>query len=606
MSVTRGIRTLGVWCPDWPVVAAGVEPGVPAAVVHANRVVACSGAARAEGVRRGLRRREAQARCPELVVLEHDPGRDARAFEPVVAAVEAAVCPRVEIVRPGVCAFATRGPSRYFGGDEELAATVAGVAGAAVAGVLRVGTGGRDGTGPVSPAPGGGAGTTLRAPVDGAGIRRTPGDPPGPLPRSAGGGAGSLLPAAGSLPPGPGSLPLSAGDRAGRGDGADGRRPLLAEVGCRVGVADGRFAALLAARRAVVVPPGESRAFLAPFPVAVLDRPELADLLVRLGVPTLGALAALPPVQVLARFGPEGAVAHGLARGLDDRPLAARTPPPDLAAQAELDPPAERVDTAAFVAKSLADQLHADLARRGLACTRIVIEAETDHGELLTRVWRHDGALTAGGIAERVRWQLDGWLDAGASARPTAGISLLRLVPDEVRPDDGAQGGFWGGTTLNDERAGRALARVQGMLGPEAVVTAVVGGGRGPAERVRLVPWGDARASSPRERGERPPWPGNVPPPAPAVVHPEPLPTEVVDAAGRPVAVAGRGLVSAPPARLGAEEVVAWAGPWPVDERWWDPPAHRRRARMQLLTAAGTAHLVAVEGGRWWVEATYD
>src|SRR5439155_11143708 len=50
--------------------------------------------------------------------------RDARAFEPVVAAVET-LCPRVEVIRPGVCAFATRGPSRYFGGDEAVARLVA-------------------------------------------------------------------------------------------------------------------------------------------------------------------------------------------------------------------------------------------------------------------------------------------------------------------------------------------------------------------------------------------------------------------------------------------------------------------------------------------------
>ena len=84
-----------LWCPDWPVLAAALVDGVdahrPVAVLHANRVVVCSPAARAEGVRRGLRKREAQARCPHLVVVEHDPGRDARAFEPVVAAVEARV-----------------------------------------------------------------------------------------------------------------------------------------------------------------------------------------------------------------------------------------------------------------------------------------------------------------------------------------------------------------------------------------------------------------------------------------------------------------------------------------------------------------------------------
>ncbi|MBV8691591.1 MAG: DNA polymerase Y family protein, partial [Actinobacteria bacterium] len=117
-------RTLVVWCPDWPVTAAGIDAETPAAVVFANRVVACSAGARGEGVKRGLRRREAQGRCPELVIIEHDPGRDARAFEPVVAAVES-LTPRVEIVRPGLCALATRGPSRYFGGDHALARLMA-------------------------------------------------------------------------------------------------------------------------------------------------------------------------------------------------------------------------------------------------------------------------------------------------------------------------------------------------------------------------------------------------------------------------------------------------------------------------------------------------
>src|SRR5436305_2586460 len=116
-------RTLVVWCPDWPVTAAGFDPDDPVAVLFANRVVACSAAARAGGVRRGLRRRQAEARCAGLVVTQHDPDGDARAFEPVVAAVES-FCPRLEIVRPGVCAVATLGPSRYFGGDEALAAKV--------------------------------------------------------------------------------------------------------------------------------------------------------------------------------------------------------------------------------------------------------------------------------------------------------------------------------------------------------------------------------------------------------------------------------------------------------------------------------------------------
>jgi protein ImuB len=52
--------------------------------------------------------------------------------------------------------------------------------------------------------------------------------------------------------------------------------------------------------------------------------------------------------------------------------------------------------------------------------------------------------------------------------------------------------------------------------------------------------------------------------------------------------------------------IVAWAGPWPCEERWWDPGGHRRRARIQVVTAGDVAHLLVVESGRWAVEATYD
>ncbi len=78
MSAGSTSRVLAIWCMDWPAVAAaaaaGLPPTAPVAVTLANRVIACSASARAAGVRRGLRRREAQARCPQLHVVTADPG----------------------------------------------------------------------------------------------------------------------------------------------------------------------------------------------------------------------------------------------------------------------------------------------------------------------------------------------------------------------------------------------------------------------------------------------------------------------------------------------------------------------------------------------------
>ena len=105
-----------------------------------------------------------------------------------------------------------------------------------------------------------------------------------------------------------------------------------------------------------------------------------------------------------------------------------------------------------------------------------------------------------------------------------------------------------------------------------------------------------------------------MPDPAPATVHDPPLPAEVVDAAGRPVRVSGRGEVSAPPAtvpgrparRPGPGRRGGLGGPVALRRALVGLRGHRRRARLQVTTAGGVAYLLAVEAGRWSVEATYD
>jgi protein ImuB len=154
-----------------------------------------------------------------------------------------------------------------------------------------------------------------------------------------------------------------------------------------------------------------------------------------------------------------------------------------------------------------------------------------------------------------------------------------------------------------------------GLLGPDAVTVPEWRGGRDPAAAVVTVRAATVDMNE-RERRVTPPpgtgpWPGRLPAPSPASVLAAPLPADVVDATGQVVSVNGRNLVSAPPARLAVaggpgRAVVAWAGPWPADERWWDPVSHRRRARFQLVTDDGAAHLTVLEAGRWWVEAAYE
>src|SRR5258707_12529368 len=97
---------------------------------------------------------------------------------------------------------------------------------------------------------------------------------------------------------------------------------------------------------------------------------------------------------------------------------------------------------AAFAAKALAERLHERLAGHGLAATRLGIEAHTAAGEELHRVWRHDGLLDAAPLADRARWQLDGWLTgtgrtSALSGRLSGGGSGEQSEPGQGRGFNG-------------------------------------------------------------------------------------------------------------------------------------------------------------------------
>ena len=579
-------RLLVVWCPDWPVLAtarSGEDEHRAVAVAAAGRVLACSEPARAAGVRRGQRLRLAQRLCPGLELRERDEEAEANRFEPVVAAVEAFTS-RVEVLRPGLCAIPVKGPSRYFGGEEALTAQVHEAVSAALA-----------------------QGWAAAAPVPEPVLEAVPvpehGPEDGEEREERGRGGLRIVREADAVP------------RAAAPSPPPSVRSSAMPPRSRIGVADGLFAAVLAARAGVLVPAGRTAEFLAPYPVAALGDEELAELLVRLGIPTVGAFAALPGAAVADRFGPTGTAAHRLARGRQERPPAPRPEGLDLSAEQLFDPPELLAEPLVFVARALAEQLHTRLGSVGLTCQRVAVEVVCADGRTVSRLWRHDGGLSATALAERVRWQLQAWqgsgtFDAGPSGgadhADTVGFTALRLVPDGLIPDEGRQLALWGQAVI-DDRVERAVARVQAVLGHAGLRRIEPAGGRGPQEQAVRVPWG--------EPYERPapadvPWPGRIQDPSPPVVPRRPLPVIVLDAAGQPVSVDGRAEVSADPAWIALEgrelAVIGWTGPWPSVEYWWDPGLYRRRARFQVAVSDGRALLLTVEAGQWFVEAAYD
>lgn len=542
------MRTMVLWCPDWSVTAALLErvdtlpddaprPDVvaPAVVLANNVVTVCNAAARAEGVRRGHRRRDAQARCPEVVLLDANLDRDARWFEPVLAAVEA-VRPGVAPLRPGL--LAVPAPGRYF---------------------------------------------------------------------ARGGGARGQI------------------------DGEETAAAVLAEHLVQAGVWDSRFGAaddLYTAERAareappqacLSIPSGSSAEFLRGLPVTVLadDGPEgaeLADLLRRLGLVLLADFARLGAGEVANRFGGYGTDVWRRVQGREVTRLASRTPPPELACEVAFEPPLDSAEAVTFSVRTTAERFVAGLAERQLVATSVRIEAEFEEG-VSARTWLHPRCFTSRDLVDRVHWQLQaGMASSGLRSRRSTGetitsaVTLVRFLPDVVEPAGDHADGLWGGGA--EEQVVRGVARVQAMVGYDAVRVPVLQGGRGAADRQALVPWGE------RPVGLRPverPWPGRIPGPAPSRVFATPLEAEVVDEASVPVAVTARGLVTGAPwrIRLGRHwcPVASWAGPWPVDEGWWLSGAagSGRAARFQVVGVDGRAWLLCWRSpGSWEVEAAYD
>ena len=355
---------------------------------------------------------------------------DPRDIEPVAAALEQ-FTPLAEALRPGLHAFGARGPSRYFGGEQALAKLV------------------------------------VRAVTDAA-----------PSASRASVGVADGLFAAGLAAHVAPQAPATSTSQA----------PAVDER-----------SSLSASTAVLVVPPKQGRPFLAGLPLTLLVDPisplssedgteALLDVLWRLGIRTLGDLASLSEADVLGRFGWPGLLAHRLACGLDDRLLQGPgRRVTDAGAEAEMDPPADR-DRDSGVHGQGTGRRHGVPAgpRNGLDCVSIGIEAESDSGHASRRRWRHELRFSAADIVDRVRWQLEGWYRS--PERPTGPITFIRITPCVVTPADGRQLGMWGERSEADERASKALARVQGLLGADAVTVPRLVGGRRPADTGRRVP----------------------------------------------------------------------------------------------------------------------
>ena len=259
----------------------------------------------------------------------------------------------------------------------------------------------------------------------------------------------------------------------------------------RLGAGPTRFAALAAAsraraRRPVVVPGDGARAFLAEQPVALLRHREVTarmpDALVRLGITTLGDLAALPAAAMADRFGKAGLLAHGLASG-HDTPVRPRRAGERLEESLDL-PEAGNGPQLERALGMLIDRLLARPERTGRTIRAAVMSATLVEGG----TWR-ERVVFREATADPARMRL---ALAGRLALLPAPAETLRLTADRLGPPHGAGPAlFDDGAEQRRARLREAIRQTRAAAGPDAAlrVLAVDPDSRVPERRAVLTPF---------------------------------------------------------------------------------------------------------------------
>jgi protein ImuB len=364
-------------------------------------------------------------------------------------------------------------------------------------------------------------------------------------------------------------------------------REALAELGLpfAVALAHNRFVARVAALVAdgARMHAGNAPAFLAPLPLQVLglDEPTM-ERIELLGIRTLGELAALPHGPFVRRFGPQAGRWHAWAAGVDETPLVPR--PRTLRIDRTLfgEGTAEREDQLLFALRSLIARVCDDVAYIGKRCAVLRLHLECEDGathEILARLAQPTALPTT--MFDLLRAKLEG-------TTLHAPVIGLRLGAERFE-EAGSPLGLFATGDPDPESVAIALARLDAALGEHHVL------------RARLQEGFRHESQFVYEPFVAQPLTGIAQ--TPTAAGREPAQATLTLRLIRPRAVAVR-LSQGVPASVGGSAVVRLAGPWRIDESWWERPLQREE--YDVLLADGALLRIAHESGAWFVRGTYD
>ena len=287
-----------------------------------------------------------------------------------------------------------------------------------------------------------------------------------------------------------------------------------------------------------------------------LDRHErLLDTLGRWGIATLGALAALPPADVAARFGDDGPRLQRLARGEDDGPLVPVLPDERFEGHLDLEWPIEGLEPLSFVLGRLLEPIGAHLERRDRAAAALVVELRLVSKETFTRRLPLPAPIRDP-RALRTLALLD--LDAHP---PGAGIDAV-TVQIEPTPGRVLQHSLLERAQPAPEQLSTLVARLGALMGPERVGSPQVPDTYRPGA-FTMQPFAVER-QAPASSGMPASTEGQEQP-APTALRRfrHPVPIRVAVEGERPARV------TADRPGIAAGPVHASAGPWHTSGDWW-------------------------------------
>jgi len=250
------------------------------------------------------------------------------------------------------------------------------------------------------------------------------------------------------------------------------RRVQVLGVSASVAISRNFYAAMSyvcgSSSRIAFLAPGKEGDALAALPLRVLDvSSEDAETFALWGIRTLGALAALPEKELIARIGQEGRRLRQLARGEYPHHFVPFEAAFELEELMELDTPVEQLDSLLFVLGGMLEQLTLRASARVLALALVTITLSLEGGATHVRTVRP--ALPTN---DRPLWIKLLHLDLEAHP-PEAAIVAVTLTA-EPGSTSKVQLGLFSPQLPEPMRLDVTLARIRALVGDECVGSPVL------------------------------------------------------------------------------------------------------------------------------------